>query len=102
MVIGTTGTGCEQAVGLGKVVFILPGKGAHTSKPRLKFYKKLLGKAIRIIDKQEYAGEEVLTLLKDRQKLFLLGEIGKKAMGPPGGCEKIARLTYQLISSREL
>ena len=102
LVIGTTGTGCEQAVGLGKVVFILPGKGPHTSKPRLKFYKKLLGKAIRIINKQECTGKEVLTLLKDREKLFFLGEIGKKVMGPPGGCERIARLIYQLISNRKL
>jgi len=102
LVIGTTGTGCEQAVGLGKVVFILPGKGPHTSKPRLRFHKKLLGKAIRIIDKQECAGKEVLTLLKDREKLSLLGKIGEKTMGPPGGCKKIARLIYQLISNHEL
>ncbi len=102
LLIGTTGTGCEQAVGLGKVVFILPGKGPHTSKPRLKFYKKLLGGAMIIIGKQECTGKEVLTLLKDREKLFFLGEIGKKIMGPPGGCEKIARLICQSISNRGL
>ena len=97
MILGMTGTGCEQAAGLGKPVVIPIGLGVSTSRLRTELYKRLLGESILTIEgKPQKIAEEVLALLKNEKKIARMGSVGRDRMGGPGGAEKIAEVLLKL------
>lgn len=97
LILGMTGTGCEQAAGLGKPVIIPTGKDLSTSKLRTDFYKKLLGEAILTIDGNiPKIAAEALSLLKNEKQISRMGAVGRKRMGGPGGADKIAQAILEI------
>jgi len=90
LLIGMTGTGNEQAVGLGTPV-VLVECGPAASRQRIEQYQKILGDAVaapRGTEKQ--AAEYIENLLNDKEWLQVMAEAGMERMGSPGASRKIA------------
>ena len=100
LVIGMTGTGNEQAAGLGTPLVLLKGLGTHSTNDRLKHYKRLLGDAVFIPsgDKQAIASQ-ISELLNDQAKLDQMSAAGRERMGQPGGAELIAHAIFSEASN---
>jgi len=91
IVIGSTGTGSEQAAGLGKPLIILRAEGPHTSSARVNMYSKMLSGAVFVPEgTDEDIAKKIEGLLKDASKLREMAEAGKSIMGGPGASQKIA------------
>lgn len=98
LVIGMTGTAVEQAVGLGKPVIAIPGKGPAFTYRFAEAQNRLLGCSVQVISNQipdqkmlKLAAEKILLTLADSTYLQTCRENGLQRMGKPGGSEKIAR-----------
>jgi len=80
-VIGVSGTGNEQAVGLGKPVFAYWGKGPQITKKFLEAQKKLLGKSLFLFPPQaELIANEILKTLRNKSLLNEVKENGTLRM----------------------
>jgi uncharacterized protein (TIGR03492 family) len=91
VVVGLAGTANEQAAGLGKPVVTFVGCGAQTTGRRLRAQERLLGGAVRLVDRApRVVAAEVLRLLEDSEERRQRGEAGSQRMGPPGGAARIA------------
>jgi uncharacterized protein (TIGR03492 family) len=100
VVVGSTGTGTEQAAGLGKPLVILRASGAHTSNTRIRMYSKLLSKAVLIPEGNDrYIAEQITHLVNDQDRMKKMSEEGKRAMGESGAGEKIAEELYKICQS---
>jgi len=97
LILGMTGTGNEQAVGLGTPVVLIE-HGTAASKARIEQYQKLLGKSVvapKGSDKE--IAMEVLALLKNSEKLKEMSAEGKKLMGEPGAAKRIAESIIEVV-----
>jgi uncharacterized protein (TIGR03492 family) len=95
VVIGMTGTGNEQVVGLEKPVFLLRGQGVNSTWRRIWQYRRLLGEALFVAwGSDKRIARELMTLLNNPRKLKKMGEAGKQRMGEPGGAYGIARAIF--------
>ena len=93
VVIGFSGTGNEQAVGLGKPVITMPGYGSQTSLLRLwEQSRLLLGGAYLMDDGPCQAAEKIKTLLLHPDELAKHRELGLRAMGGPGAAARMAQI----------
>ena len=91
VIIGLSGTGNEQAAGMGKPVVAFPGKGPQITKRFLELQSKMLGGAVIVKPKDPFQiAEELIDLLNNPLRREKIGKIGKNRMGPPGGSEKVA------------
>jgi len=90
-VIGLSGTGNEQAAGLGKPVFAFWGKGPQMTKKFLVAQKRLLGLSLQIgpPDPERIAGI-ILDTLKDGFLLKKIEENGKMRMAGRGSVKLMA------------
>ncbi|MGQ9615788.1 MAG: lipid-A-disaccharide synthase-related protein [Spirochaetota bacterium] len=89
-VIGVSGTGNEQAAGLGKPVFGFWGKGPQITEKFMKAQKKLLGKSLILLPPEP--GRIAATIIQTLSDKFLLKEIeenGKIRMCGRGSIERI-------------
>ncbi len=104
VIIGLSGMGNEQAVGLGKPVVSFPGKGPQVTEKFLRIQRTLLGGAISIVDRNgETVADKVCSLLlKNPRELKEMVKIGKERMGGFGAAERVARLIKKEISARRL
>jgi len=100
VIIGLSGTGNEQAVGMGKPVVTFPGKGPQITKKFVYAQRKLLGEALSVVknQKEEIAGE-VLSLLTNSEKLSKAKKIGEERMGKPGAAIRVAKLLQEILSN---
>ncbi len=95
--IGMTGTGNEQAVGLG-VPLVLIEEGSSASRSRLRFYEKLLeGSVLPLRGSDESIADEIKALLSDRDKLKRMSEAGKKTIGEPGAARRMAAEIFKRL-----
>jgi len=96
VIIGLSGTGNEQAAGMGKPVVTFPGKGPQITRKFLELQSKMLGGAV-IVKPRDPAqiAQEVINLLNDPSRREEIGKRGKERMGPPGGAKKIAHLLIE-------
>lgn len=84
IVIGLSGTACEQAACLGKPVITFCFVEEHT-------YSILKESAILVEPDAEKVAETALNLLKDPEKMLHMGQTGKRLMGPRGASKLIAQ-----------
>jgi uncharacterized protein (TIGR03492 family) len=90
-VIGLSGTGNEQAAGLGKPVISFPGRGVQYNASFAKRQAQLLGEALLVTERDaEKTAAAVWGVLNDTKKIKTMGAEGRKRMGPPGASKKIA------------
>ena len=102
LMLGMTGTGNEQVVGLKTPLVLLEGSGPQSSKGRLNHYKKLLGKAIFIPKgSQQKIAQQIGELLQDDQRMREMGEGGAERMGQPGAAEKMAEAILEEMKRLE-
>jgi uncharacterized protein (TIGR03492 family) len=89
-IIGVSGTGNEQAAGLGKPVFGFWGKGPQITERFMKAQKKLLGKSLILMPPEP--GRIAATIIKTLSDQFFLKEIeenGKIRMWGRGSIDRI-------------
>ncbi len=91
VVLGTSGTGNEQAVGLGKPVIGFPTQGPQYLEGFAKAQKRLLGAGLTL----EQANPEILaravkTAHQDQKFRARVAQAGLERMGLPGGAKRIA------------
>ena len=97
LVLGMAGTAVEQAVGLGKPVVQIPGRGPQFSYAFAEAQMRLLGPAVFTVGKGP-AGEVelkeaatlILRLLADPELPARCSAIGLERVGAPGGSRGIA------------
>lgn len=93
VIIGLSGMGNEQAVGLGKPVVSFSTKGPQITKKFLRIQQLILGEAILIVEpKAEAVAEEVSAILFHPEKKEEALRVGKKRMGGPGAAAQAADL----------
>lgn len=88
--IATAGTATEQAVGLGKPVFTLPGEGPQFTYAFAEAQLRLLGPSIQMINDPTQTGPTLSQCLEDSNRLQAIHANGQRRMGPPGAAREIA------------
>ena len=90
-IIGLTGTGNEQAIGLGKPVITFPGKGPQMTLPFLIDQSKLLGGMVFIVENNpKIIAQKVLDILYDNDIPVFCKKIGVERMGESGAAARIS------------
>ncbi len=98
VVIGLSGMGNEQAVGMGRPVVSFPGRGPQITWHFLKAQKQLLGGAVSMVKPEGKAvAEEVCSLLDDPKRRERCARMGTERMGGPGAAGRIAHLINKEI-----
>lgn len=99
LVLGMAGTAIEQAVGLGKPVVQIPGKGPQFTYRFAEAQMRLLGIGVRTINDHnseeimcQKAAFEIINILEDKIYQQKCIENGKIRVGEKGGSHQIASL----------
>jgi uncharacterized protein (TIGR03492 family) len=98
IVVGMAGTAIEQAVGLGKPVIQIPGKGPQFTYGFAAAQMCLLGSSVQTIGKEaspatiQEAAQAIHSTLADSQYLIRCQANGLERMGEAGGSAAIARV----------
>lgn len=91
VVLGTSGTGNEQAVGLGKPVIGFPTTGPQYLEGFVKAQKRLLGVGLTLSKPDpEILARAVKTAHHDQAFRAQVAKAGLERMGLPGGAKRIA------------
>jgi len=97
LVVGMAGTAVEQAVGLGKPVVQLVGRGPQFSHAFAEAQMRLLGEAVFTVGERPAGTREldaacslILTLLADPDLPQICHQCGVERVGAPGGSAAIA------------
>ncbi|MGK7938919.1 MAG: lipid-A-disaccharide synthase-related protein [Crocosphaera sp.] len=104
LVLGMAGTAVEQAVGLGKPVIQLPGKGPQFTYAFAEAQMRLLGISVTTIGKGyndpplfPEVVQKIQSILKDNNYLKQCVDNGKERVGKPGGSIGIATAIAQFF-----
>jgi len=90
VVIGLSGTGNEQAAGMGKPVIAFVGEGVQFTKGFAADQKRLLGEALSLVEGgPEAVAAEVERILGDPETYARMAACGRQRMGPPGAAKRI-------------
>ncbi|HHT27846.1 MAG TPA: hypothetical protein GXZ82_11430 [Firmicutes bacterium] len=99
VVLGMSGTGNEQAAGMGIPVVTLPGAGPQFTKRFALDQKRLLGDALLVVENGEYAAAcAVWALLQNRERRAMMGAVGKERMGEPGATRRMTAAIIALMA----
>ncbi len=105
VVVGMAGTAVEQAVGLGKPVVQIIGKGPQFTYPFADAQMRLLGESVTTIGNRpatEYlliqAAETVVDIINNPAYLHRCRQNGQARVGPPGGARALARQIQAYLS----
>jgi hypothetical protein len=99
VIIGLSGTGNEQAAGIGLPVIAFPGRGAQFNSRFARGQKELLGNALLLLPRRsETIAKEAIALLKNRKRIVSMASAGKKRMGGPGATKRIAEMISRMAS----
>ena len=93
--LATAGTATEQAVGLGKPVFTIPGTGPQFTAAFAEAQSRLLGPSIIVVENSADAGSALSHCLQDRDRLQHIAENGRARMGQAGAGRAIAAALTQ-------
>lgn len=97
VVIGLSGTGNEQAAGMGKPVVAFAGDGVQFTKRFAADQKRLLGEALSLVEGGPQAvAAEVARILSDRQLYARMAACGRERMGGPGAAKRITAAIVRL------
>ncbi|CAI7787906.1 unnamed protein product [Closterium sp. NIES-54] len=88
--LAMAGTASEQMVGLGKPVFIIPGKGPQFTAVFAEAQTRLLGKSVILSNSPEELGAAAAATMADAALLQEIAANGRIRMGGPGGARQIA------------
>jgi len=94
--LATAGTATEQAVGLGKPIFTLPGEGPQFTYAFAEAQLRLLGPSIEMISDPTQTGAALAQCLGDSDRLQAIHVNGERRMGPPGAAREIGLRISQL------
>lgn len=107
IVLGMAGTAVEQAVGLGKPVIQIPGRGPQFNYRFAEAQNRLLGLSVRTIGNQpatietlRQAARAIPQILTDRDYLQACQDNGKVRVGEPGGTLAIAQRLLEAIQTQ--
>lgn len=95
--IAMAGTATEQFVGLGKPAIALPGKGPQFTPAFAEAQSRLLGPSLILVERSERVADVVQQLLRDPDRLQLIGENGQRRMGKPGASRRIATCLMEMF-----
>jgi uncharacterized protein (TIGR03492 family) len=99
VVLGMSGTGNEQAAGMGIPVVTLPGPGPQFTKRFALDQKRLLGNALLVVENGvNEAACAVWDLLQNREQRAMMGAEGKERMGEPGATQRMTQAIVALIA----
>ncbi|MBE9239638.1 hypothetical protein IQ217_02175 [Synechocystis salina LEGE 00031] len=97
LVLGMAGTAVEQAVGLGKPVLQIPGRGPQFTYGFAEAQMRLLGRSVTTIGQNpqaanliSQASQKALEILADHHYQQSCRQNGQERIGPPGGSLAIA------------
>ena len=92
LILGLSGTGNEQAAGLGIPIVSFYGRGSQYNKKFAKAQKQLLGDALSIVKDNDplTIAAEIWHLLRHPEKRIEIGKIGKERMGEAGAAKIIS------------
>lgn len=93
--LATAGTATEQAVGLGKPVFTIPGTGPQFTAAFAEAQSRLLGPSIIVVENSADVGSALSHCLQDRDRLQHIAENGRARMGQAGAGRAIAAALTQ-------
>ena len=101
IIIGLSGTGNEQAAGLGRPVISFPGRGAQYNRKFASAQKELLGDALMLLPRNSgvIAGKAI-SLLHNDKKIKQMASAGTERMGKPGASRMIAGVIEAYLQSR--
>jgi len=92
IIIGLSGTGNEQAAGIGRPVISFPGRGFQYNARFARAQKELLGEALSLMPREPLkVAEEVWSLLNDQNRYQYMANTGKTRMGEAGAIENISQ-----------
>ena len=98
LVLGMTGTGNEQAAGLGTPLFLIE-EGESASRKRVRQYQRLLAGAMETgSGTDEKIAAQILALVNDPRRLSKMADAGRKIMGEPGASLRMAEEILQVIT----
>lgn len=98
VVIGLSGTGNEQAAGMGKPVIAFAGDGVQFTKGFAADQKRLLGDALSLVDGEPWAvAAEVARIASDREAYARMAACGRERMGGPGAVKRITAEILRLV-----
>ncbi len=105
LVLGMAGTAVEQAVGLGKPVVQLVGRGPQFSYAFAEAQMRLLGEAVFTVGNQPAGTREIhgaadliVHLLADPDLPQLCHQCGLERVGAPGGSSAIAQVLLEQLA----
>lgn len=96
--IATAGTATEQAVGLGKPVFTVPGAGPQFTYAFAEAQQRLLGPSIILSTQAADIGPALRQCLEDAPRLQAIAANGRRRMGQPGAARRIAIALHQVYT----
>ena len=98
LIIGMSGTGNEQAAGVGLPVIAFPGRGAQFNNRFASGQKQLLGDALLLLPRNSRViAHEAVSLIYNRKRMAKMGKAGRYRMGKPGASEHIAKIIMEDI-----
>jgi len=101
IIIGLSGTGNEQAAGLGRPVVTFPTEGPQFSFEFAAAQKRLLGEAVAFV-KSGDAGDvanEVMSILGDSMRVAEMRKAGHARMGEQGAATRTAKIIINYIET---
>ena len=99
LMIGMSGTGNEQAAGVGLPVIAFPGRGAQFNNRFASGQKQLLGNALLLLPRNSRViAHEAISLIYNRKRMAKMGNAGRKRMGGPGATKRIAEMISRMAS----
>jgi uncharacterized protein (TIGR03492 family) len=103
LVIGLTGTGNEQAAGLGRPVVTFARSGSQIITPRfVAGQKQLLGDALcQVAEDPEAAARDIAALMEEPERMSQMGAAGVERMGGSGAVSAIAADVVEYLINRE-
>ena len=100
--IGLSGTGNEQAAGIGLPVIAFPGRGAQYNRRFALGQKELLGDALMLLPRRsDVIAREATSLLRNKKKIKKMAKAGMERMGKPGASKRIAEIIDSYLQSRK-
>ncbi|MEY3298946.1 MAG: hypothetical protein RLZZ597_2206 [Cyanobacteriota bacterium] len=97
--LAMAGTATEQAVGLGKPVFTVPGLGPQFTAAFAEAQSRLLGPSILLVENPAVVGSALMDCLQDRDRLQRIAENGRARMGQAGAGRAIATALTHIFTA---
>ena len=91
LVVGLSGTGNEQAVGLGKPLLAFPSRGTQHTIKFARMKQQLFGEAAKLLPREpKVIAKEAWHILDSPQIIQRVKQVGLERMGQPGAVKKMA------------